>query len=40
MIEFKEARKYIKKANKIYIVGHTNPDGDSIGASFSLCLAL
>lgn len=40
MFEFREAKKYIKKANKIYIVGHINPDGDSIGASFSMCLAL
>jgi len=40
MLDFKEAKKYIKKANKIYVVGHINPDGDSIGASFSMCLAL
>lgn len=40
MIEFREAKKYIKKAKKIYIVGHINPDGDSIGSSFSMCLAL
>lgn len=40
MIEFREAKKYIKKANKIYVVGHINPDGDSIGSSFSMCLAL
>jgi len=40
MLEFKEAKKYIKKANKIYIVGHINPDGDSIGSSYSMCLAL
>ncbi len=40
MIEYREAKKYIKKANKIYIVGHVNPDGDSIGATFSMCLAL
>ncbi|MDD2376662.1 MAG: bifunctional oligoribonuclease/PAP phosphatase NrnA [Clostridia bacterium] len=40
MLEFREAKKYIKKANKIYIVGHINPDGDSIGAAFSMYLAL
>ncbi len=40
MIEFKEAKKYIKKANKIYVVGHINPDGDSIGSSSAMCLAL
>ena len=40
MFEFREAKKYIKKANNIYVVGHINPDGDSIGASFSMYLAL
>lgn len=40
MLEFREAKKYIKKANKIYVVGHINPDGDSIGSSFAMCLAL
>lgn len=40
MLEFREAKKYIKKANKIYVVGHINPDGDSIGSSFSVYLSL
>lgn len=40
MLEFKEAKKYIDNANKIYIVGHINPDGDAIGSSFALYLAL
>ncbi len=30
----------MRKANKIYIAGHVNPDGDSIGSSFGLYLAL
>ena len=37
---FKEAKEIIDKSQKIYIVGHQNPDGDSIGSAFSLCLAL
>lgn len=40
MLEFKEAKKYIEEANKIYIVGHINPDGDAIGSGFALYLAL
>ncbi|MEG1705107.1 MAG: bifunctional oligoribonuclease/PAP phosphatase NrnA [Clostridia bacterium] len=40
MLEFKDAKKCIKNANNIYIVGHINPDGDSIGAAFSLYLSL
>lgn len=40
MQEFKEAKEYIQKSNKIYIVGHVNPDGDSIGAAFSIYWAL
>lgn len=40
MREFIKAKEYIIKANKIYIVGHVNPDGDAIGSSFSLYLAL
>lgn len=38
--EFKKAKELIEKANSIYIVGHVNPDGDSIGAAFSMFLAL
>ena len=37
---FKEAKKLVKKANSIYVVGHVNPDGDSIGSSFALYFAL
>lgn len=40
MLEFKEAKRYIEKANVIYIVGHLNPDGDAIGSSFAIYLAL
>ncbi len=40
MLEFREAKKYIKKANRIYVVGHINPDGDSIGSSFAMYLSL
>lgn len=40
MLEFKEAKKYIKNAKKIYVVGHINPDGDSIGSSFAMYLSL
>lgn len=39
-MKYKNTYKEIKKAKKIYIVGHVNPDGDSIGACFSLALAL
>lgn len=37
---FKEAKEILDKSNKIYIVGHKNPDGDSIGSSFALYFAL
>lgn len=37
---FKQIKDKIVEANTIYIVGHEGPDGDAIGASFSLCLAL
>ena len=37
---YKEAKLLIDKSNDIYIVGHKNPDGDAIGSSFALYLAL
>ncbi len=37
---FEDAKKLIEDSSKIYIVGHKNPDGDSIGSAFSICLAL
>lgn len=37
---FEQAEKLVKNANSIYIVGHKNPDGDSIGAAFAMCIAL
>lgn len=40
MFEFKKAKDIIKKSNKIYIVSHINPDGDAIGSSFAMFLAL
>ncbi|NOY36049.1 MAG: bifunctional oligoribonuclease/PAP phosphatase NrnA [Chlorobi bacterium] len=33
-------RKHLEKANRIAILSHINPDGDSIGASLALYLAL
>ena len=39
-MKYKNTYKEIKKANKIYIAGHVNPDGDSIGSCFSMYLAL
>lgn len=37
---FKEAKEILDKSQKVYIVGHQNPDGDSIGSSFALYFAL
>lgn len=37
---FKEAKNIIDKSEKIYVVGHLNPDGDSIGSTFALYFAL
>ncbi|MDD3304141.1 MAG: bifunctional oligoribonuclease/PAP phosphatase NrnA [Clostridia bacterium] len=37
---FKKAKEMIEKANKIYVVGHINPDGDAIGSSFAVYFAL
>lgn len=37
---FEKVKETIEQANNIYLVAHVNPDGDAIGASFGLCLAL
>lgn len=37
---FEDAVKLINEANTIYVVGHENPDGDAIGSSYAICLAL
>ncbi len=40
MLKLKKAKDIIKKARKIYIVSHINPDGDAIGSTFAMYLAL
>ncbi|MBR1884524.1 MAG: bifunctional oligoribonuclease/PAP phosphatase NrnA [Clostridia bacterium] len=40
MWEFRRAKKLINMSNKIYIVAHTNPDGDAIGSILAMYLAL
>lgn len=37
---FEDAKKLVDNANIIYVVGHANPDGDSIGSAFATCLAM
>lgn len=37
---FSKVKELIDDSNNIYIVGHVGPDGDAIGSSFALCLAL
>lgn len=37
---FEDAVKLVNNAKTIYVVGHENPDGDAIGASYAICLAL
>lgn len=37
---YKEVLKIIKKSKKIYIVTHKRPDGDAIGSSFAMYIAL
>ena len=37
---YSEVIKRINEAKKIYITGHRNPDGDSIGSTFGLYFAL
>lgn len=37
---FSKIKELIDDSNNIYIVGHVGPDGDAIGSSFALCLAL
>ncbi len=36
----KNIREWIGTANRIAILTHTNPDGDAIGSSLALALAL
>lgn len=40
MLEFRKAKRLISLSKKIYIVAHTNPDGDAIGSCFAMQLAL
>lgn len=35
-----EAIEYIKKSDKIFIASHVNPDGDNVGSSLAMALAL
>lgn len=37
---FSKIKELIDDSNNIYVVGHIGPDGDAIGSSFALCLAL
>ena len=37
---FSKIKEIIDVSNDIYIIGHKGPDGDAIGSSFSLCIAL
>lgn len=37
---FDKARELINEAKTIYVVSHTNPDGDAIGSSFAIYFAL
>lgn len=37
---FKEAIDLVNNSNTIYVVGHQGPDGDAIGSSFAVCLAM
>lgn len=37
---FEKAKEILDKSEKIYVVGHKNPDGDSIGSTFALYFAL
>ncbi len=37
---FEEAQELVNKSKTIYVVGHENPDGDAIGSSYAICLAL
>ena len=38
--KFKEAMKMVEKSNSIYIATHVSPDGDAIGSSMAMYLAL
>ena len=37
---FEKIIEEVKNANSIYVSGHINPDGDSIGSTFAVYLAL
>lgn len=37
---YEQAERLINSSNKIYVVGHQNPDGDSIGSAFGIYVAL
>ncbi len=37
---FKEAKEIIDNSNKVYVVAHINPDGDAIGSTFAVCMAM
>lgn len=37
---FNKIKEVIDNSSSIYVVGHENPDGDSIGSAFGICLAL
>ena len=40
MLTIKEAAEYLKEQDNILIISHANPDGDTLGCAFGLCLAL
>lgn len=40
MSQFRKAKEIVKKSSSIYIVAHVNPDGDAIGGTFAMYLAL
>lgn len=37
---FSKIKELIDVSNNIYVIGHKGPDGDAIGSSFALCIAL
>ena len=40
IVLFKEAKEIIDNSKSVYIVAHINPDGDAIGSTFAIYLAL
>ena len=40
MLTIKEAAEFLKAQDNILILSHANPDGDTLGCAFGLCLAL